>query len=115
MNDDISIMMKIYNTFDIDWMGDVIGSLSDLTRHHIVKKEKGGIDDISNYALLTRKSHELLHYLEDNYYSEYVKLNYLFLMLNRTNKTPTSDYFETIKSIMKKVRKGIKNKRRGRK
>ncbi len=115
MNDDISIMMKIYNTFDIDWMGDAIGSLSDLTRHHIVKKEKGGIDDISNYALLTRKSHELLHYLEDNYYSEYVKLNYLFLMLNRTNKTPTSDYFETIKSIMKKVRKDIKNKRRGRK
>ena len=42
MNDDISIMMKIYNTFDIDWMGDAIGSLSDLTRHHIVKKEKVG-------------------------------------------------------------------------
>ena len=53
MNDDIKEMMNIYNTFEIDWMGDKINSPSDLTRHHIIKKEHNGDNSIDNYALLT--------------------------------------------------------------
>ena len=114
MNQDIELMIKIYETYEIDWMGDEIKNLSSLTRHHIIKKEDSGIDDISNYALLTKKSHILLHYLEDNYIHEYNYLNSLFLELNVSLKKPTKEYYEKVNLVMKKVKKAIKNKRRGR-
>ena len=115
MNEDIELMLKIYEPNGVDWMGNEIKSLLDLTRHHIVKKEKGGIDNISNYALLTKDSHILLHYLEINYNHEYNYLNQLFLELNESLTKPTIEYYEKVKYIMKRVRKDIKNKRRNRK
>ena len=114
MNEDIKLMMKIYSTYELDWMGDEIGDASSLTRHHIVKQEHGGLDDISNYALLTQKSHQLLNFLEDNYVKEYEEINGMFLALNRSLTFPSKEYYERMNSILKKVRKSIKNKRRGR-
>ena len=114
MNDDIRSMIEMYNTYELDWMGDSINSLSNLTRHHIVKKENNGVDDINNYALLTSYSHQLLHYLETNYNNAYVKLNELFLELNKTKLPPSSEYYKNISIILKKVKKDIKNKRRNR-
>ena len=114
MNQDLELMIKIYETYDVDWMGDEIKNLSDLTRHHIIKKEHGGENGISNYALLTKRSHSLLHYLEDNYNSEYNYLNSLFLELNRSLKKPTSEYYEKIRVVMKRVKKEIKNEKRNR-
>ena len=114
MNQDIELMIKIYNTFDIDWMGDTINSISDLTKHHIVKKEHGGENNISNYALLTKRSHSLLHELEVSHNYEYNLLNELFLELNRSVSPPKVEYYDKIRSIIKKVKKDIKNKRRGR-
>ena len=78
MKNTIEIMTNIFNTYDVDWMGEKINDPSDLTCHHIVKKEKDGDSDISNYALLTSASHRLLHYLEDNYHDKYVYLNKIF-------------------------------------
>lgn len=115
MNDDIEYMKKIYNTYEVDWMADEIKSPSSLTRHHIIKKEDGGENGISNYALLTRNSHQLLNFLEDNYYEEFISLNKLFLELNRSLKPPTIEYYEKVNKIVKKVKKSIKNKRRVRK
>ena len=112
MNEDIELMMKMYNTYEVDWMGDIITSLSSLTRHHIVKKENGGINDISNYALLTENSHHLLHFLEENYYEDYISLNRLFLELNRGLCPPDVKYYEKVRKIVKKVKKSIKNSRR---
>ena len=114
MKTTIELMMIIFNTNKVDWMGDEIKSLSDLTCHHIVKKEDGGESDISNYALLTISSHRLLHYLEDNYHNSYVYLNNKFLELNRSLKEPTIEFFEEIKRVLKKVKKDIKNNRRSR-
>ena len=114
MNDDIKSMIQIYNTYELDWMGDEIKTLSDLTRHHIIKKENNGIDDINNYALLTTNSHHLLHYLEDNYNNSYLKLNEMFLELNKTKNPPNSEYYKSISIILKRVKKDIKNKRRNR-
>lgn len=113
MNQDIEFMCKIYNTYDVDWMDDKINN--NLTRHHIVKKEHGGENGISNYALLTESSHQFLHYLEDNYYSEYILINKLLLNLNKSLMPPTKEYYEKMREILKKVKKQIKNKRRGRK
>ena len=112
MNEDVKEMINIYQTFDIDWMGDRINSLSDLTRHHIVKKQYDGVDDISNYALLTTYSHHLIHFLEDKYNKEYKYINELFLELNDSKKPPTEEYFNNILSVLKRVKKDIKNKRR---
>ena len=115
MNDDISKMISIYNTYDYDWMGDKIVNISDLTRHHIVKKEYNGDNDINNYALLTSTSHHLIHYLETKYNKEYKLLNNLFLSLNRSGIPPDEEYFNEINRIIKRVKKDIKNKKRKRK
>jgi len=112
MNEDIRLMVKIYKTYEVDWMGDPFSDISALTKHHIVKKENGGENGISNYALLTRKSHDLLHFLETNYYEDYVNLNRLFLELNRSVKPPTIEYYSEVKKIVKRVKKSIKNSKR---
>lgn len=112
MNEDIIKMINIYQTNDVDWMGDKITSLSDLTRHHIVKKQYDGIDDISNYALLTSYSHHFIHFLENHYNKEYNYLNDMFIELNNSKKPPNEEYFNNIMSVLKRVRKDIKNKKR---
>ena len=113
MNSDIELMIKIYKTYELDWMGDEIKNIKFLTKHHIVKREQGGLNDISNYALLTDRSHHLIHYLEEHYYKEYVELNKLFKELNLSLQPPTEEYFEKVRRILKVVKKDIKNKRRG--
>lgn len=115
MNNDIVEMINIYNTFDIDWLGDKINYPSDLTRHHIVKKEHNGEDSINNYALLTSLSHHFIHYLEIKYNKEYNELNNLLLELNKSGKPPTDEYFDKVMKIAKRVKKDIKNKKRNRK
>jgi hypothetical protein len=114
MNEDIKRMIEIYNTKDIDWMGDKITSLSDLTKHHIKKKQYDGEDTIDNYALLTTSSHHLIHYLEEKYYKDYLNINNLFIKLNQSKKKPDLDYYKDINIILKRIKKDIKNKRRNR-
>lgn len=114
MNEEIVEMMNIYNTFKFDWMGEEIKTPTDLTRHHIMKKQYNGEDSINNYALLTTSSHHLIHYLEVNYNKEYNLINNLLLELNKSRKEPTDEYFSQIKSILKIVKKDIKNKKRKR-
>ena len=114
MQDDLETMIAIYQTSDVDWMGDKVEDLKDLTRHHIVKKAKGGIDHISNYALLTVRSHQVLHYLEDNNYGAYFELNRMFRELNMTLKPPTKEYYQEVSLLLKKVKRQIKRENRKR-
>ena len=111
MNSEIETMVNIYNTYYVDWMGQSISSLSDLTRHHIVKKQNNGEDDINNYALLTTASHHLIHFLEVKYNKEYKYINSLMLDLNRSNKPPTKEYYDKILPVIKRIKKDIKNKK----
>ena len=115
MNEEILEMMNIYNTFALDWMGDIIKKPTDLTRHHITKKQYKGENSINNYALLTENSHHLIHYLEINYNKEYNLINKLLLELNKSKKEPTEEYYLQMNSILKSVKKDIKNKKRNRK
>lgn len=114
MQADIKLMVKIYKTYEVDWMCDDIKNIEFLTKHHIVKREDGGPNDISNYALLTDRSHHLIHYLEDNYYKEYIELNKLFKELNLSLEPPTTEYYEKVRRILKRVKKDMKNKNRKR-
>lgn len=112
MNVDVELMMRIYGTYEYDWMGYPFSDPSELSRHHIVKKQYDGENGVSNYALLTKTSHIFLHYMEDNYNKEYNQLNELFLELNRSLKPPTQEYYERVHKIVKSVRKRQKNKSR---
>lgn len=105
MNKDVKYMLMIYKTKKYDWMGYEIGKNCKLTRHHIFKKVYGGIDDITNYALLTEISHEYLHYLEIKDHSAYLELNALFKELNDTLAPPTDEYYKKIDKVLKKVKK----------
>ena len=109
MNEDIRIMMEIYGTYQYDWLGDEFKSPKELTRHHIVKREYGGENGISNYALLTHSSHSFMHYLEDNFYKEYNYLNTMFLELNRSVNPPSSEYYEEVHRVVKRIKKIMKN------
>ena len=82
MNEDIELMMDIYETYEVDWMGDSFSDPSQLTRHHIIKRERGGENGVSNYALLTQKSHILLHYLEKYYYQHSFSPNLSSIILD---------------------------------
>lgn len=115
MNEEIKEMINIYNTFKYDWMGDEIKTTLDLTRHHIIKKEKNVENSIDNYALLTTNSHHLIHYLEVNYNKEYNLINKLLLELNQSHQEPTNEYYSKMNNIIKVLKKDIKNKKRRRK
>ena len=101
MNYDVRMMIEIYATTEFDWLGDVITDLNKLTRHHIIKKEDGGENGISNYALLTPKSHHLMNLLEEQDQDTYNKLNNMFLELNRSIQPPREEYYQKIRHILK--------------
>ena len=112
MNEDIEEMINIYDTRKIDWIGDSIKTLSDLTRHHIVKKQYGGDNSVNNYALLTTSSHHFIHEIETKYNKEYIYINNLFMDLNESKNPPDKDYYDKILPVIKRIRKRIKNEKR---
>ena len=104
MNKDVKIMLRIYQTKDVDWMGYKICKNCKITRHHIWKKVYGGDNNISNYALLIEKSHELLHKLEQTDHEAYLELNALFRELNESMAPPTEEYYGKVNKILKRTK-----------
>lgn len=104
MNQDIRLMIRIYQTKDIDWMGYKICKRNKLTKHHIFKKVYGGPNDISNYALLVQKSHMYLHLLEQKDHEVFLELSKLFRELNDSLSPPTEEYYKKINKVLKKTR-----------
>ena len=112
MNYDVRMMIQIYATTEYDWLGDIITDINKLTRHHIIKKEDGGENGISNYALLTPKSHHLMNMLEEQEPDTYNKLNNMFLELNRSIQPPREEYYDRIRHILKTNKLGDHYRRR---
>lgn len=104
MNHDVKMMLDIYHTDKKDWMGYDITDNCEITRHHIWKKVYGGDNNISNYALLIHKSHELLHKLEKIDHNAYLELNELFLELNRSMQPPDEEYYKKVDKVLKRSR-----------
>lgn len=96
-------MLRIYKTYDVDWLGYKICKNCKITRHHIFKRVYGGEDNISNYALLIQKSHELLHKLEHTDHEAYLKLNSLFKELNESMQPPTEEYYQNVNKILQRT------------
>ncbi len=109
MNYDIRLMISIYGTEEYDWLGDKIKDVNKLTKHHIVKKELGGENGVSNYALLTSKSHRLMHLLEEKDPRLFDEINAKFLELNRSLQPPTREYYRSINNLLNKNMKLTKS------
>lgn len=107
MREPLITMLEIYKPLEIgkDWLNYKIVNPKDLTYHHIKEKRNGGKRTIENGAILIRRSHEYLNYLDHYYHKTYKDLNEIFKWLNMTMKPPTSEYFEEVNYILKKVRK----------
>lgn len=106
MKEPLITMLEIYKPLEQgkDWMGYKIHKQSELTFHHIKEKRNGGKRILSNGAILIRRSHEYLNYLDYCYHRYYNDLNYLFKILNLSMKPPTDEYYEEVNHILRKIR-----------
>ena len=96
MRDILEDMIYIYQSKDIDWMGFKVTEDNPYTYHHIVEKRDGGKYDIENGAILTKKAHEYLNYLDlysPEAYGEYQKM---FRYINAINGPISDDVYEDI-------------------
>ena len=98
------VMVKIYKTDKVDWLGYKIDRNNKLTIHHIFKQSYGGLNEFSNYALLVEKSHNYLHVLETKDHEVYLELNKLFKELNDSLEPPDKYYYEEVEKVLKKAR-----------
>ena len=93
----------------IDWMGYPITAENLRSYHHIVKKEdlkKQNLSEkatIENGAYLGKKSHELLHRVEQVDPELYEMWNYVFLIINRMGCYPIPDVWEMVYSLQRQT------------
>ena len=85
-------MLKVYKPISgMDWMNYKIVRKSDMTAHHIQKKEHNGQLIIPNIALLLPHSHQYLHLIEYKDFDTYVAINKLFKYINQQKTEPTEE------------------------
>lgn len=96
---------KLYNIYipnsNLDWMNYKIDKKEDLTFHHIIKREHGGKAEVSNGALLLKKSHNYLHVIEYKDLSIYIAINKIFKIINSQLKEPNLEQRLIIESLLK--------------
>ncbi len=82
-------MLKIYKPISgLDWMNYRIVRKSDMTAHHIHKKEHGGKLEIPNIALLLPHAHQYLNLIECKDMGIYTDLNKIFKIVNQQGYEP---------------------------
>lgn len=100
MNGKLKRLITTFAPDGVDWMNVEKTNSNEYTYHHILKKEHGGSVSKDNGAILTKKAHVYLHYLELYDNESYERLNYMFSVLNNTGMPPTEEYFIIIDEIM---------------
>lgn len=107
MKEPMITMLKIYKPLElgVDWLDYKIYRPTDLTFHHIKEARNGGKRVLENGAILVRRSHEYLNFLDLYYHNCYEDLNYLFKELNMTRQPPTPEYYDEVHYVLKKVKK----------
>ena len=75
-----------------------------LTAHHIIPVRERGETIWENIALLNRKQHDLFNCIENINPNIAKELNWLFYELNRTYAPPTTDYYDEVDKILRKVK-----------
>ena len=116
-------LIKIYDTYEYDWMNYKIFN-NDITYHHVIKEENGGELSLGNGALLTTRAHEYLHFIERTNIDIYDEINEIFKQIIIQKHAPTykqrkkidllllkfelENYNDIIKKSNKSVQKRIK-------
>jgi len=112
-------MKKIYypeGSEYLDWMGFKITDSNIRTYHHIVKKvvlneeNKDYTPTISNGAYLSKKSHELLHRIEQGDKDLYEEWNRIFSLIVEIGTYPPDDVWNMIFELQEKSLELDKNK-----
>lgn len=98
-------MLEIYIPYsNLDWMNYKLVR-TELTYHHIVKKEDKGKSEISNGALIMPVAHQYLHLIECLDIDTYIALNNLFKIVNTQGYEPTREQRELIEYLLKEFEK----------
>ena len=93
-------MLKIYKPIsNMDWLNYKLVK-KDLTFHHIVKKQYGGKEEISNGALIMNTGHQYLHLIEYKDIKTYNAINKLFRYINDQKYEPTLEQREIIEYLL---------------
>ena len=94
-------MLRIYKPVSgLDWMNYKIVK-KDMTAHHIIKRENGGLLKRDNIAPLMDVSHRYLHLIECKDIETYVVLNKIFKMVNTQGFEPTQGQRQMIEYILR--------------
>ncbi len=83
MKQELIKLIEIYKPIGIDWMCFQITRKNPYSFHHIKKQENGGLLIIENGAILSKKSHRLLNWLEEKYPLIYLDWEELFFIINK--------------------------------
>ena len=93
-------MLDIYKPYSgLDWMNYRIVR-KDMTAHHIIKAEHGGLLRMDNIALLMSVSHRYLHLIECKDYKTYKHLNDIFRIINDQRHEPSKDQREIVEYML---------------
>lgn len=94
-------LIYVFQPRQIDWMGYELRSITDLTFHHIDKKEHGGHLTFDNGALLRGDTaHEYLHIIESRDLDMYIYINNLLKNINTQGYNPTKRQLLAIRAIL---------------
>ena len=93
-------MLQIYKPYsNADWLNYKLIK-SDVTFHHIQKRENGGKRIIENGALLMPVSHQYLHLIEYKNEEIYNILNKIFKLVNEQKHEPTTEQRRLVETIL---------------
>jgi hypothetical protein len=94
-------MLRVYKPIsNLDWLNYKITRKSEMTAHHIIKKEHQGKLEWNNIALLMPISHQYLHLIECKDIETYIALNKVFLMINKQMEEPNREQRELIEFLL---------------
>jgi hypothetical protein len=94
-------MIKIYKPLGRDWLNYKVTQSNPLTFHHIVKRENGGKEEITNGALVTETGHQYLHIIEGREKETYLLINKVFKIINEQQAAPTEQQRAIIEYLLR--------------
>ena len=98
MRDITKRMIKIYNLDKLCFMGYTLDKTASF--HHIIKREHGGKEEISNGAVLNKNAHEYLHIIEYKDYDTYIAINKILKIINNQRDKPTKEQLQIISKLL---------------
>lgn len=103
MNNVLENMIKIYKPNGKDWMGYKLSFNNPYTYHHIIERRNGGIVSIDNGAILTKKAHIYLNYLDGYCPDGYDAYQEMFRYINSLRKPLTLDIYEELYDLAYRI------------